>query len=367
VRVFQVLEFNQFDTGSVHQMFQAAAGLRERGHEVTIVSRPGTAMAARAAAADVAFVPMPLRNEFDPLSLAQMIRLFRRERPDVVHVHKGVAHSLALAAAYVAPVGALVVNRGVSFPLDRWNRAKFRARRVDRVVTVCEAIKRVIVESGKLPPEKVAVVYAGTDTALFDPERWDPRAFRAEKSIDGFLVAQIGMRDWKGWMELVDAAMVHPRVHVALIGCRHERERAEVMAFVRARGAESRVTIVEVRTDMPNVLAAADLVVDASWAGTGITGTIREAMAMRKPVIATDCGGNRELVSSPDVGWLIAPRNVAALTRAIGEVIEQPERAAEVARNARAHVERGFSKELRITRLEALYADARRKRLAIGG
>ena len=359
MRVFQILEFNQFDTGSVHQMFQAAAGLRERGHDVTIVSRPGQAMAARAAAADVSFVPMPLRNEFDPLSLAKMIGLFRRQKPDVVHVHKGVAHSLALAAAYVAPIGALVVNRGVSFPLDRWNGAKFRARRVDRVVTVCDAIKRVIVESGRLPPEKVAVVYAGTDVTLFDPERWDPRAFRAEKAIDGFMVLQVGVRDWKGWMELVDAVMAHPNVHLALIGVRHERERAEVMEFVRGRGAAERVTLVEVRGDMPNVLAAADLVVDASWAGTGITGTIREAMAMRKPVIATDCGGNRELVSSPEVGWLIAPRDVGALARAIGDVIADPERAAAVARNAREHVVRGFSKELRITKLEALYEEVR--------
>ena len=47
---------------------------------------------------------------------------------------------------------------------------------------------------------------------------------------------------------------------------------------------------------MPNVFASCDLVVDASWAGTGITGTIREAMAMRKPVIATDCGGDRKSV-----------------------------------------------------------------------
>ena len=368
MRIFQVLEFNKFDTGSVHQMFQAASGLRERGHEVTIVSRPGEAMAARAAAADVEFVPMPLRNEFDPLSLAKMIRLFRRAKPDVVHVHKGVAHSLALAAAYAAPVGALVVNRGVSFPLDRWNAAKFRARRVDRVVTVCEAIKRVIVESGRLPPAKVAVVYAGTDVALFDSGKWTAHAFRAEKGIadDRFVVAQVGVRDWKGWMELIDAAMAlapsHPRIHLLLIGCRHERERAEVMAFVRGRGAEERVTLVEVRGDMPNVLAAADLVVDASWAGTGITGTIREAMAMRKPVIATDCGGNRELVSSPEVGWLIAPRDVAALTRAIAEVIDDPERAAIVGANAREHVIGGFSKELRIARLESLYEEVLRER-----
>jgi glycosyltransferase involved in cell wall biosynthesis len=214
-----------------------------------------------------------------------------------------------------------------------------------------------------LPPSKVAVVYAGTDVGVFDPEKWDRQAFRAEKGIAGdrFVVAQVGMRDWKGWMELVDAVMAlapaHPRIHLLLIGCRHERERAEVMAFVRGRGAEARVTLVEVRADMPNVLAAVDLMVDASWAGTGITGTIREAMAMRKPVIATDCGGNRELVSSPEVGWLIPPRDVGALTRAIAEVVDQPERAAAVARNAREHVIRGFSKELRIARLEALYEE----------
>src|SRR5262249_42922130 len=113
---------------------------------------------------------------------------------------------------------------------------------------------------------------------------------------------------------------------------------------------------VEYRTDMPNVLAGCDLVVDASWAGTGITGTIREAMAMQKPVIATNCGGNGELVSSPDVGWLVAPRDVTALARAIEGVIANPARSKSVARNARDHVVRGFSKDLRLTRLEDLYA-----------
>jgi glycosyltransferase involved in cell wall biosynthesis len=106
---------------------------------------------------------------------------------------------------------------------------------------------------------------------------------------------------------------------------------------------------------MPNVFASCDLVVDASWAGTGITGTIREAMAMQKPIIATDCGGNRELVSSPEVGWLIPPKEVAPLSQAITEVIDDEPRRIRVAANAREHVVRGFSKELRIARLEQLY------------
>jgi len=366
MRIFQILEFNQFNTGSVHQMFQAAAGLRERGHEVTIVSRPDRVLEENARAADVTFAGLPMRNEFDVVSAWKLGRLFRESKPDVVHVHKGVAHSLALAATFmqptIQPIGAFVVNRGVSFPLDVWNRIKYRTHRVDRVVTVCEQIKEVIVASGGLPREKVDVVYAGTDVALFDPAKWDARTFRREKGIadDAFLIAQVGVRTWKGWKELVDAVdsilPSHPHVHLALIGCRDQSERDEVDAYAREKGIADRVTPVEYRVDMPNVFASCDLVVDASFAGTGITGTIREAMAMRKPVIATDCGGNRELVSSPEVGWLIPAKEVEPLARAIAEVIDDEPRRTRVAANAREHVVRGFSKELRITRLEKLYA-----------
>jgi glycosyltransferase involved in cell wall biosynthesis len=79
-------------------------------------------------------------------------------------------------------------------------------------------------------------------------------------------------------------------------------------------------------------------------------------MSMEKPVIATDAGGNGELVSSPGVGWLIPMKNRPALTGALLKVMGNAERAAEVGRNARQHVVQGFSKELRISRLEELYS-----------
>src|SRR5688500_7971120 len=205
MKIFQVLEFNQFNTGSVHQMFQAATGLRERGHDVTVISRPDPVLAAKAAESGLGFHGFPFRHQFDLATVRRLRRLIRRERPDVIHVHKGIAHALALAATWRDPVGAFVVNRGVSFPLDRWNRGKYRTSRVDRVVTVCQQIKDVIVESGGLPEEKVEVVFAGTDVSLFDPRRRSSETFRREKGLaDGsFVVAQVGVRDWKGWKELI--------------------------------------------------------------------------------------------------------------------------------------------------------------------
>jgi glycosyltransferase involved in cell wall biosynthesis len=369
MKIFQVLEFNQFNTGSVHQMFQAATGLRERGHDVTIVSKPDATLEARARENGVAFQGMPFRNQFDFDTIRRLHKLIRTERPDVIHVHKGVSHALALAATWRDRVGAFVVNRGVSFPLDLWNRGKYRTNRVDRIVTVCQQIKDVIVESGKLPPAKVEVVYAGTDVHLFDPAKWDARAFRREKGVDDdqFVVAQVGVRDWKGWKELIDSisdvVQKHPNVHLLLIGCRSEAEKNEVADYALATGVAQHVSAIEYRTDMPNVFASCDLVVDASWAGTGITGTVREAMAMEKPVIATDAGGNRELVTSPAVGWLIPMKDRAALTNALHEVIADRTRSAAVGKAARAHVVKGYSKELRINRLERLYEEILRNKI----
>jgi glycosyltransferase involved in cell wall biosynthesis len=361
--IYQILEKNQFNTGSVHQMFQAASGLAARGHRVTIVSRPDPVLAHRASEAGVAFLPLPLRRELDLRSIRLLAAAIRRDEVDVVHVHKGLAHTLALAATWRQPVPAFIVNRGVSFRLTPWNRLKYATSRVDRIVTVCEEIKDVIVESGRIKPEKVEVVYAGVDVEVFDPLKWSREDFREEKGIprESFLFAQVGVRDWKGWREVIDSfselAAEHGDVSLALIACKDEEQKEMVRRYAREKNVGDRVHAVEYRRDMARVLSAADCVVDASWAGTGVTGTIREGMALRKPVIATDCGGNRELVNSPRVGWLVPARNRTMLTGAMLDVLQDRERRERVAGEAMKRVREGFSSEIRIGKLERLYRE----------
>src|SRR5512138_1018062 len=85
MRIFQILEFNQFNTGSVHQMFQAATGLRARGHEVMIVSRPDTTLEEKSRENGIEFAGVPLRNQFDAGSVMRLRELIRERRPDVIH------------------------------------------------------------------------------------------------------------------------------------------------------------------------------------------------------------------------------------------------------------------------------------------
>ncbi|MFN2386990.1 MAG: glycosyltransferase family 4 protein [Thermoanaerobaculia bacterium] len=359
--VVQILEKNRLTTGSVVQMFQLASGLARRGHRVAVVSRPGGDLTAACRDSAVDFVPLPLRHSFDLGSARGLARLFSQRGVELVHAHKGIAHAISLLATFARPSRpAIVVNRGVSFPLDPFNRLKYHFR-LDAVIAVSEQIRDVLVASGGPPAERIHVVHAGVDTARFDPERVDRMAVRGEWGIGDSerFVVQVGARDWKGWRDLLEAtrrlADRFPNVRTAVVACRDEEEKSRVAGAARSLGIADRVLTIGFRMDMPEVLSAADVVADLSYAGTGITGTIREAMALGRPVVATAVGGNPELVEPEVSGLLVPPRDPAAAAEAISRLLADPGGGRHMGEAARERVRREFSVERRLDRIEALY------------
>jgi glycosyltransferase involved in cell wall biosynthesis len=140
------------------------------------------------------------------------------------------------------------------------------------------------------------------------------------------------------------------------VACPDPSVEEDVRREAAALSIGDRVLAIGYRRDMPDVLAAADVVADLSWGGLGITGTIREAMAMGKPVIASAAGGNPELVQDGVSGLLVPPRDPPAFAVALERLLRDPELAARLGRGGRARVEAGFTVEKRLDRIEALYA-----------
>jgi glycosyltransferase involved in cell wall biosynthesis len=359
--VLQVLEKGNFNTGSVVQMYQLARGLAGRGHRVAIVTRPEGEAPQRAREDGLEVVSLPLRGSFDLESARALARLYEERRVDIVHAHKGISHAVALAATFFSRRRPLLVaNRGVTFPLDLLNRWKYHVR-LAAVVSVCEEVKRVVVASGRVAPEKVHVVYAGVDPARFDPARADGARVRREWGLASGekVILQVSVREEKGWRELLAAtamlAREQPRVRTVLVACPEGPVRDRVLAHARALGVAERVLAVGFRSDMPDVLAAADVVVDLSWGGLGITGTLREAMAVGRPVIASSAGGNPELVEDGRSGLLVPPRDAAAFAAAARRLFSDPDLARRLARAGRERVLAGFTAQARLDRIEELY------------
>lgn len=358
VRVLELYPKGDYFTGAAVQLRELAWGLHARGHHVVVGTRPSARWTEECRAAGIPHAVIPMRSEVDLPSAWKLARLVREHRIEVVHCQKGKARTLALMAGLVADIPVLILNRGVSFPLDRWNRLGYTNRRVTAIVAVCESIKRGLVAAG-VPGEKIEVIYSGTDLARFHPAV-DGGRIRTELGLahDHYLVTQVGMRSWRGNDDVLDA-MVH--VHAAVPQCRllfvgaPPPRIASTMEKARARGIDGVVSVLGHREDIPEILSGSDLVVDASYAGLGLTGSLREALAVETPVIGTRLEGVPELIADGETGLLVPPRNPEALGQAILRMVENPARARAMARAGRKRVEAGFSTAAKVLRTEALY------------
>jgi glycosyltransferase involved in cell wall biosynthesis len=358
LRLLQIYPKGDFHTGAAIQLRDLARDLAARGHRVVVVTRPSERWTAEAAAAG--FVHHgAFRAAADPLGAARLARLIRAEGIQVVHAHKGAGRTLALLARLFGPRPPLVVNRGVSFRLSPGGRLVDTTRLVACVVAVCEAIRADLVRQG-MPAEKIEVVYSGTDTRRFDPARVSGDAIRAELALPrpAPLVTQIGVRETKGNDAVIRAfaavRAARPDARLLLVGARPEK-RPPLEALAAGLGLDRAVTLWGYRDDIPEILAATDVCVDASPVGLGITGSLRESLAMGTPVVATDAVGNPELVLHERTGLLVPRHDPDRLGAAVLRLLADPAWARALGQAGRARVQERFSTDAKVRRLEALY------------
>ncbi len=358
LRILQLYPKEDYFTGAAIQLLELALGLRARDHHVVVATRPSPQWRRKAEEAGIPYASLPMRHELDMRSVLGIVRLLREHRIQIVHCHKGRARTLALLAGLFEKIPVLILNRGVSFPLDSWNRLGYTTDRVTAVVAVTQSIKRGLVTAG-VPAEKIEVIYSGTDTHRFDPGV-DGGRVRSELGLrpGDFLVTQIGVRSWRGNDDVLDAmvrvAQAAPEARLLIVGAPPPRI-VSLGEKARQRGIEGVTRIVGHREDIPEVLAASNVTVDASYAGLGLTGSLRESLAVETPVIGTNLEGIPELVLDGETGLLVPPRNPEALAQAILRVIENPTRAKAMARAGRKRVEALFSTRIKVEKTEELY------------
>jgi len=166
------------------------------------------------------------------------------------------------------------------------------------------------------------------------------------------------MRVRKGVEEFIRAIgrvrETRPDVHGVIVGDVSLDE--PLQALVHALHLEDHLTLLGRRGDMPEVFAAFDVFVLSSH-DEGMSNAILEAMAMEKPVVATDVGGTCEVVRHGQSGLLVPPKDPEALAAAISDVLAQPARASEMGRLGRRIVEDGFSAHAMVRQMEQLYLE----------
>ena len=350
--------------GADKQLLSAAQLMHAQGHAVCIVSLTELGpMGLEARSQGIRTESLDMRRGVpDPRGLIRLIRLVRAWKPDVLHSHMIHANLMARAVRLFARVPVMVSTIHNIYEGGPLWMAAYRISNglVDHMTIISEAAADRFVKERIVPRELLTCVPNGVDTERFRQVKPETReAVRSSIGVnDSFVWLAVGRFEVaKDYPNMLHAfAQVCQRDSSAvllLVG--HGSLQQETESLAQSQGLGDRIRFLGVRSDVPEVMAAADgYVMSSAWEGMPIA--LLEAGAAGLPIVATRVGGNHEVVRDGESGFLVPPRDAEALGQAMLRLMEQtPERRRDMGERGREHVRVHYGLGRVVERWQDLY------------
>jgi sugar transferase (PEP-CTERM/EpsH1 system associated) len=318
---------------------------------------------------DVELVALHKRESKDAAAYMRLYRVLRRMRPDILH-SRNLGSLDAQWVAFLAGVRGRIhgENGRDTDDLDgtnfRYNVLRRMVRPfVHRYSAVSKDLANWLIRTVHVAPGRVHQIYNGVDSRRFYP-RAGPRALPESGGIlcpDSFIIGTVGrMAAVKNQLALVEAFLrllaarpdLRDRLRLILVG--DGPLRSACLDRLREASATNLAWLPGERADIPELLRAMDLFVLPSLT-EGISNTILEAMASGLPVIATQAGGNPELVQHERTGMLVPVSDDEAMAAALAGYADRPELAVRQGETARAEAVASFTIQAMLRKYSELY------------
>ena len=355
--------------GAERQLLMLMRGLdRSRFRPyVVCLDGPGSLLLDYEEAAERVYV-LDRRRAFDIGALAELIRVIRLIRPEIVHTWLYIANLYGGWAARLAGAPALIVSQrglGIDPQHTRLKTGQMRifnlliAQFSDRLLVNAEAVARPMGRAG-FAPERTRVIYNGLEPLPHITEA-KRRALRWEFQVrdDQILLGSIARIDPKkdlGTMLRAIALVVQKHLHVRLLivggGFSHYQKELERLA--QNLGIQKHVEFLGFRSDPLEILSLCRISLLSSVT-EGLPNAILESMLLGKPVVATRVGGVPELIKDGVEGWLVPSRDPDQFADRILYLIENPDCAEQMGAAGHARALRDFTAEAMVRRTEAVY------------
>ena len=344
--------------GQEIRILEEARGLIARGHEVSVLCAPQARILEEAPRFGVPISALPIGRK--RLSgLLALLRWLLANRPDVVNTHSSTDSWLTgLACATLAKPPAVVRTRHISAPIAVNAAAKWLYGRSARhVVTTGESLRQALIRDLGLLPERVTSVPTGIDPARFAPG--DKTAVRQALNLDlnrHYLGIVATLRSWKGHLYLLEAfaKLDLPDWTLLIVGEGPMLE--NIKGKIAGLGLQQRVIMVGQQTDPEVWMRALDIFCLPSYANEGVPQSVMQAMLTGLPIVTTPVGAILEAVSDEESALVVQPRNVEALSAAIGRLIGDEALAQRLGETAQAKAKASFSQERMLDRMEAIFS-----------
>jgi glycosyltransferase involved in cell wall biosynthesis len=331
--------------------------MRERGHELAVVSRPGARIIERAKEAGFASYAIDMRGAIDFPAMFRLRSVIKQFQADIVNTHSGRDTQLAGMAArsILGRRPRIVRTRHLALPIT----SKFTYSVLpDHVVTVSKFVENYLAGAG-VPRTGITTVPTGVDFARYDRGTVQGN-LRTELglSADSLLVGTVAiLRAKKGHAEILDAAPEvlkrFPKAHFVFAG--DGPQTGNLKARIAADGLEGRVHLLGLRRDVTNVLASLDVFVLPTHQEALGTAFI-EAGAMGLPAVGSNVDGVPEVIIDGQTGLLVPAQDGVALVEPICRLLGDPVFRQSMGANASEFVRRKFAREVMAEGMERLYA-----------
>jgi glycosyltransferase involved in cell wall biosynthesis len=294
----------------------------------------------------------------DPRGIVRLASIIRQERPAILHTHMVHANLLGRISKIFAPVPVVVSTAQNIREGGLWTQWAYRITDslVDLTTNVSHAAVERYASVGAVPRGKLKMIPNGVVFQNFGPDLESRVGLRKELGIEGrFAWLAVGRLEvQKDYPNLLNAVSRLSRREVLLVA-----GEGALGSFLKQLatdlGIQERVRFLGIRKDVPKLMAAADAyVMTSAWEGLPMV--LLEAAASSLPIVATDVGGNREIVRDGVGGFLVPGKDSTALAEAMLTM----ERLSDGSRRAmgdagRAYVSKHYGLSAVVDEWEAVY------------
>jgi glycosyltransferase involved in cell wall biosynthesis len=367
--------------GAETQVVHLAKGFAARGHQVRVISLlPPSGNAEELVRAGIPLETLNMRRGFpDPRAALSLSGIIRSWKPNVVHAHMIHANLITRLSRLLAPKPVYVctahnvyeqmVSQGGQMPrTGGWRDWGYRYTDwlADLTTNVSQAGVDRYVREGLAAPTKMVFMPNGIDLERFSGDRDKGAQLRQELDPNAeFVWLAVGriepQKDYPNMLNAFKSVLAtKPKAKLWVVG--QGFLQAEVEALAASLELGNSVRFLGLRKDVGNLMCAADaFVMSSAWEGLPMV--LLEASILGLPIVATDVGGNRDVVLNDQSGLLVPSHNAEVLAGEMLEMMELPlVRRKAMGELGRQHVQATFALDTVLQRWEGLYGELLRKR-----
>ena len=327
--------------GQEIRVLQETRLLLERGHRVSLVCQADSPLEERARSISNSrfyLIPISMKSALSLWVFLTLYRYVSKNNLDVIHTHSSVDSWLGGVVGKLSGV-PVIRTRHVSLPVnDFFPNHLLYSYIPQRILTSGNMISDIVKQVRCVDSNKVVSIPAGVDLRKFDSEISGEK-IREELKVDSnqILIGKIGVvRGWKGHNYFLEAIPLIlkkiPSARFVIVGDGPGLK--EIKSKVKLAGIDNKVDLLGHREDVPEIMAALDVQVLASFAGEGTPQIIPQAFVMKTPVVATKIASIPDLLGQGERGILIEPENALSLAEGVLKLIRNPDIAKRLVENA---------------------------------